>query len=217
MRTVTLNFLTEQLDLAERLRVDRNIMFEPQDLPGRYGRVVKALDHLLGVVGCEAVLGGGWAVWRHGYLGRVTQDVDIILPADRVDPFLRAASFSGFEVLPQPHGRWPKLMHKETAIQVDILPEGARPGTASKPAPTTLPHPMTVGAAGFALRYITLPALVELKLAAGRAKDESDVVELIRVNPGLMDAVRQHLALTHAEYVQAFERLVQRAQEQQDR
>ena len=34
-------------------------MQSPQDLPGRYGRVVKAVDRLLGVVECEAVLAGG--------------------------------------------------------------------------------------------------------------------------------------------------------------
>jgi hypothetical protein len=73
-------------------------MFEPQDLPGRYGCVVCALDHLLDVVNGEAVIGGGWAVWRHGYLGRVTQDIDIVLAADRVDDFLRAAKVAGFDV-----------------------------------------------------------------------------------------------------------------------
>ena len=44
-------------------------------------------------------MAGGWAVWRHGYLGRVTQDVDIVVPAARVDELLRVASVSGFEVV----------------------------------------------------------------------------------------------------------------------
>src|SRR5213078_1871754 len=125
----------------------------------------------------------GWAVWHHGFVGRVTQDVDIVLPADRIDEFLRVAADSGFEVLPQPAGRWPKVLHKDTGVKVDILPEGARPGTASRPAPTTIPAPGAMGAAGWRLHYITLESLVELKLAAGRAKDAADVVELLRVNP----------------------------------
>jgi hypothetical protein len=49
--------------------------------------------------------------------------VDIALAAGQVDEFLRAAAVSGFDVLQPPAGRWPKLMHKETGIQVDILPE----------------------------------------------------------------------------------------------
>lgn len=213
---VTLQSLTEQLELADALLAGRDRMFEPQDLPGRYGRVIRAVDHLLRAVGCEVVLGGGWAVWRHGFHGRVTQDVDIVLAADRIDEFLRAAAVAGFDVLPQPPGRWPKLMHRETNFKVDILPEGQRPGTVSRPAPTTLPHPSALGAAGPTLRYITLPALIELKLAAGRARDEGDVVELVRANPQQIEAVRQHLASAHADYVTAFDRLVQRAHDQRD-
>jgi hypothetical protein len=188
-------------------------MFEPQDLPGRYGRVVKAV-HLLQAIGCGAVVGGGWAVWRHGFLGRVTQDVDILLAAADVDSFLRAAAMSGFELLAQPPGRWPKLVHRETGIRVDILPEGQRPGIPARPAPTTLPAPSAVGASGTMLRYVTLPALIELKLAAGRPRDEGDVAELIRANPGSIDGIRRHLAAIHPDYLVAFDRLATRAQEQ---
>src|SRR5687768_12853045 len=85
--------------------------------PGRYGQVIRALNHLLKVVQCPSVLGGGWAVWRHGFLGRVTQDVDIVLPADALPDFLRTAAVSGFDVLPQQPGRWPKPMHKDTGVQ----------------------------------------------------------------------------------------------------
>jgi len=214
--SAALESLTQQLELVDQLLAGRSHMFEPQDLPGRYGRVIRALDHLLQVVDSEAVLGGGWAVWRHGFHGRMTQDVDIVLPANRVEEFLRVAAFSGFDVLPQLPGRWPKLMHKETDIKVDILPEGERPGTASNPAPTTLPHPAGMGAAGTMLRYITLPSLIELKLAAGRPRDDGDVAELIRANPQEVESIRVHLASVHTAYLAAFDRLEQRAREQRD-
>src|SRR5437762_3135204 len=113
-------------------------MLEPQDLPGRYGSAVKAIDHVLHALDCAAILGGGWAVWRHGFFGRMTQDIDIVLPADRIEEFQRAAAVAGFEVLPQPEGRWPKVRQKETDVKVNILPEGARPGTAARPAPTVI-------------------------------------------------------------------------------
>ncbi|MBI3271886.1 MAG: hypothetical protein HYZ53_23035 [Planctomycetes bacterium] len=216
MANVTLETVTRQLELAEQLWAGRNAMFEPQDLPGRFGRVIRSIDQLLEALGCEAVLAGGWAVWRHGFLGRLTRDVDIVLAADQVDAFLRAASVSGFVVLPQPPGRWPKLLHEETEVRVDILPEGQRPGTASRPAPTTIPHPARMGATRASLKYIALESLVELKLAAGRLGDEHDVVELIRGNPERLDDVRRHLAAVHVDYVAAFERLVERSPEQQD-
>lgn len=212
----SLQGLTSQLELADELLAGRDHMFEPQDLPGRYGRVVKALDHLLKAIGCGAVLGGGWAVWRHGFVGRVTQDMDVLLGSEQVEPLLRAAAMGGFDVLPQAQGRWPKLVHRETGVRVDILPEGQRPGTAAHPAPTTLPSPSAAGASGFTLRYITLPVLIELKLAAGRPRDEGDVAELIRANPRSIDVVRRHLASIHPDYVVAFDRLASRAQEQGD-
>lgn len=208
--------LARQLELAEQLRTRRPAMLAPQDLPGRYGRVVRAVDHLLQAVGCEGVIGGGWAVWYHGYVGRVTQDVDIALPADRIAEVLRVASVSGFDVLPVPEGRWPKLHHKDTGVDVDILPEGGRPGTAAHPAPTTIPHPHVLGAAGPTLRYMSLPALIELKLAAGRARDEGDVVELVRANPEQVASIREHLVRVHTDYVAAFDRLAQRAREQDE-
>jgi hypothetical protein len=214
---VTAQILAAQLEVADRLRAERDKMLEPQDLPGRYGRVIRALDHLIHATGAEAVVAGGWAVWRHGYLGRVTQDVDVVVPADAVQQLLRLASLSGFEVLPGPAGIWPKLRHKESDVSVDILPEGATPGTASHPAPTAIPHPSRLGGQAGRLKYIDLPGLVELKLAAGRARDESDVVELVLANPDRVNAVRRHLETIHARYVQRFDELVARARDQAER
>jgi hypothetical protein len=209
--------LASQLELADLLLAGRDRMLEPQELPGRYGRVIRALDHLLEALGGEAVVAGGWAVWRHGYVGRVTQDVDVVVPAGLVDGLVRAAGVSGFEVLPTSPGMWPRLRHKESDIHVDLLPEGATPGSASKPAPTTIPHPSRLGAQPGSLRYIDLPGLVELKLAAGRARDESDVVELILANPDQIDAVRLRLGAVHAQYVAHFDQLLARAREQTGR
>lgn len=216
MGGTTLEFLTEMVELNEQLLAGRDSMLEPQDLPGRYGRVIRALDHLIQAMGCESVLAGGWAVWRHGFTARVTQDVDIVLAADRVDEFLRVAAVSGFEVLPRRPGRWPKLRHEETGVKVDILPEGAQPGTPDEPAPTTIPHPAKMGGKGGRISYVFLPSLIELKLAAGRLRDQNDVLELIRTNPMLLDSIRQHLATVHPCYVSAFDRLVEQARKQRD-
>ena len=216
MPEITLQALTEQLNICDQLLSGRSKMIQPQDLPGRYGRVVKAVDHRLQVTQCEALLAGGWAVWFHGFLGRVTQDIDIVLPAGRIDDFLQAAAVSGFELLPTVSGRWPKVRHKDTDIQVDILPEGGRPGTASRPAPTTIPSPVSMGVQPGPLHYVPLAFLVELKLAAGRARDEADVVELLRANPQQVEDLRRHLAAVHSDYVDTFERLLQLAREQRD-
>lgn len=210
---LTRETITERLELAEALRLGRSRTLTPQDLPGRYGQVVNALDRVLQSCGCNAVLAGGWAVWRHGFLGRVTQDVDVVVAASDLDDVLQTASVSGFDVPTSPAGHWPKLLHRETQINVDLLPEGARPGTASRPAPTTIPDPRTMGATSGKLSYIELPPLVELKLAAGRIRDEADIVELIRENRDEVIAITQHLEGVHAEYATRFGELVERAEE----
>jgi hypothetical protein len=211
---ITDRLLAEQLELADDLSVGKDRMLEPQDLPGRYGRVIQAVDHLLESIACEAVVAGGWAVWRHGYVGRVTQDVDIVVPADRIDELLQVAAVSGFEVFATPTGLWPKMRHKESDINVDLLPEGRTPGTTARPAPTTIPHPSRLGAKGARLNYIALNGLMELKLAAGRARDDSDIVELVLANPEQVDAIRQHLRDVHQQYLTRFEELVARAAEE---
>jgi hypothetical protein len=199
--------LWQQLQLSDALLAGRTRMLEPQDLPARYGRVIRALDQVIAACNCEAVVGGGWAVWRYGYVGRVTQDVDVVLPAGRLEDFQRAAAMSGFDVLATQPGRWPKLQHRETGIQVDILPEGGRPGTAARPAPTTITHPATMGAVRGSLRYMSLPTLVELKLAAGRLRGEADVIELARENADRLDEIRAHLAGVHPQYAARFDEL----------
>jgi hypothetical protein len=200
--------LAQQLELADVLMAGRIEMLEPQDLPGRYGRVVRAIDRVLAACDCEAVVGDGWAVWRHGYVGRITQDIDIVLPQASVTQSLEAAAVAGFEILSPPQPHWPKLQHKETGIEVDILPEGGRAGTATRPAPSTIPHPARMGASRGILRYISLNSLIELKLAAGRLRDEADVVELLRENRDRIEEIGEHLKFVHPSCTVRFEELL---------
>ena len=211
MQSITSQVLAEQLALADALLAGRDTMLTPQELPGRYGRVVQAIDRVLRAADCEAVVGGGWAVWRHGFVNRVTQDIDVVLPADRIEEFLRVASVTGFQVLASGAGRWPKVLHKETGVQVDILPEGERPGVPPDLAPTTIPSPQQLGAVAGALTYMRIEELVELKLAAGRLKDRADVVEILRANPSKITGIRTHLAAVHDRYVDAFDAIVEEA------
>jgi len=84
---------------------------------------VAALDQVLHACDCESVEGGGWADWRHGYVGRVTQDIDMYCQTGRVDDFLQAASVSGFEVPVRSGGTLAETMSSGYGIDVDILPK----------------------------------------------------------------------------------------------
>jgi len=133
-----------------------------------------------------------------------------VLPADRIEEFLRVASVSGFRVIAAEQGRWPKTIHSGMDTKVDILPEGERPGSKTNPAPTSIPHPSTMGADESTLKYIELPALIELKIAAGRGRDEADVIELMRLNIDQSTKIRQHLTAAHPNYVVKFDQLLER-------
>ena len=200
--------------LAEDLLLMDPAKSQPRELPGGYGRVIVDLERLLQATRTPAVVAGGWAVWRHGYAGRVTQDVDIVVPQAKLDELGRVASVCGFDFLSPPQGRWPKLWHRQTKIEVDLLPEAGIPGTLHRPAPVAIRHPHHYGASEESLRYIPLSGLVELKLGASRAKDIADVIELIHTHPGELTALADHLRSLHASYAERFEQLVQQAQEE---
>jgi len=55
-----------------------------------------------------------------------------------------------------------------------------------------------------------------LKLAAGRGRDESEIIEFIRANPERAEVIRGHLAGVHDQYVTEFDRLLARASEHED-
>ncbi len=198
----------------------------PRDLPGRYGRVVRDLERLLQSTQTLAVVAGGWAVWRHGYVGRVTQDVDIVVPKDKLEELRSVANICGFDFFQPPEGRWPKLVHRQTQIDVDLLPEMGVPGTPSHPAPIAIKHPAAYDAIQGRLEYISLGGLFELKLGASRAKDIADIIELIKVrhsrNHGDNTNVKseelleitEYLASAHTSYAKRFLELIQQAREE---
>ena len=147
-----------------------------------------------------AVVAGGWAVWHHGYAGRVTEDVDVVVARADLDRLKEHAGRFGFEWLPPPEGHWPKYVHAVTGIEVDFLPEGGRPGRPGSLAPTTIRHPEVYGATKERVDYIALEGLVELKLASRRLKDQADVVELIRFNRDRMPDLERYLDGIHPDY-----------------
>jgi hypothetical protein len=72
----------------------------------------------------------------------------------------------------------------ENGVNIDILIAGEFPGDGL-PKPVAFPDPSQAAIAGERFRILSLPKLVELKLASGmsaphRLKDLADVIELVR-------------------------------------
>ena len=95
---------------------------------------------------------------------------------------------------PSPRAR--HLRDTATGVRIEFLVAGQFPGDG-KPKPVAFPDPAQAAVVIDGVRYLGLPALVELKLASGmtggvaRMKDLADVVSLIQVLHLPLDFSRQ--------------------------
>ena len=201
-------------ELAETLRQMTPEQCSPSDLPGRSGKTIKDLERLLLAADALSVVAGGWAVWRHGYAGRVTEDVDIVVAQKDLTRLQELDSSFGFDFFVPPPGRGPKMLHRTTGIEVELLPENGIPGIPSRPAPVAIGNPQRYQAVRGSLAFVPLSGLIELKLGAGRAKDIADLVELIKVHQSDLKSVLEHLASIHSSYVERFSDLIRQADEE---
>jgi len=133
--------------------------------------------------GVKPLVIAGLAVNHHGYM-RVTADVDILVSREEAVPlYRRLKSETG----------WKRDAEgfKNTALGVglDICVEGERtsPGSTEE-----FPSPAELKKVG--VRPLPVPALSELialKVMSGRARDDADVVELLKRHPARATAVRR--------------------------
>jgi hypothetical protein len=140
-------------------------------------RVAQRLDEL----GVPYAVAGGMALFLHGFR-RFTEDVDILVTKDglrliheRMEGLGYVAPFQGSK----------NLRDADTGVRIEFLVAGEYPGDG-KPKPVAFPDPAAVGVERDGVRYLSLPMLIELKLASGltnplRLKDIVDVQELIRL------------------------------------
>ncbi len=140
-------------------------------------RVAKRLEDL----GVPYAVVGGLAMFFHGYR-RFTEDVDILVTKEGLS--LIHAKLEGLGYLP-PFPGSKHLRDTDTGVKVEFLVAGEYPGDG-KPKPVAFPDPAGVRIEGAGVSFLTLPKLVELKLASGisnllRGKDIVDVQELIGV------------------------------------
>jgi len=124
---------------------------------------------------------GGMAMFRHG-LRRFTEDVDVLVTKDGLRKIHDNLSGLGYTHL---FAGSKNLRDTETRVRVEFLITGAFPGDG-RDQPVRFPHPSDVSEEHDGIRFVNLPALVELKLASGmtgqdRMKDLADVQELIKL------------------------------------
>lgn len=140
------------------------------------GKIARRLTEL----GVPYAVAGGMALFQHGYR-RFTEDVDILVTPeglkvihDRLEGLGYVPPFEGSK----------NLRDTETGVRIEFLVSGGYPGDG-QPKPVSFPDPGPVAVEIDGIRCLSLPKLIELKLASGtaawRIKDLGDVQEMIRV------------------------------------
>jgi hypothetical protein len=120
---------------------------------------------------------GDMALVAHGY-SRTTDRVEILVDGNTLERLHLA--------LDDEYGVEGKhLRDTSTGVRIEFLLSGQYPGDG-KPKPVAFPRPDESGIEIDGIRYLQLPAVINLKLASGmtaahRLRDLADVQELIRV------------------------------------
>ena len=152
---------------------------------------------------------GGMAMFHHGYR-RFTEDVDLLVTKDSLQEIHRRLEGLGY--LPVFAGN-KQLRDTDTGVKVEFLVTGEYPGDGL-PKPVSFPNPEECCTLIDDLRVLTLPKLIELKLASGmsnprRGKDLVDVQEMIerlslpadlaeQLNPYVQEKYREIWHIVHS-------------------
>lgn len=131
--------------------------------------------------GIDYAVIGGMALVAHGYV-RFTNDVDLLISKSGLQRIHERLVGRGYR--PAFEGSQKKLRDTETGIEIEFITTGEFPGDG-KPKPVRFPDPKDVAEEREGIRVISLPKLIELKLASGlsaehrRLRDLADVQDLI--------------------------------------
>jgi hypothetical protein len=139
-------------------------------------RALRRLAKRLEQAGIPYAVMGAMAVNLHG-ARRTTDDMDVLLTPEGLERF-REELLGKFYV--QVPGRSRRFVERRSRVGLDILVTGHYPGRGG-PAPFAFPDPTEASQEIEETRVVTLPQLIQLKLAARRYYDFGDVAFLIRV------------------------------------
>lgn len=123
---------------------------------------------------------GGMALDAHGFR-RLTVDVDILVSRESLKTIHERLEGLGYV---PPFAGSKNLRDTESGVRIEFLIAGEFPGDG-KPKPVAFPDPLAVAVEIDGVKYLSLAALIDLKLASGmtnlgRLKDLGDVQELIK-------------------------------------
>ena len=149
---------------------------------GELNQTLALLVQRLKEHGIDYMVVGAIAMIAHGYR-RFTEDIDLVMTSEALDTFHR--ELIGLGYAPKFPGARKRIRSTVDGVSIDVIVSGEYPGDG-KPKPVAIPRPEEASTEIEGVRVVTLPKLIELKLASGmtaphRLRDLADVQELIKV------------------------------------
>ncbi len=161
---------------------------------------MRRLVRRLQKAGIPYAIMGGMAVNAHG-AERTTNDVDVLLTPEGLGLFRQQFVGTAYD---QVAGRPRRFADRKNGVTVDVLVTGRYPGRGT-PGPIAFPDPTEASEEIKKIRVLTLPQLIQLKLAAGRHYDFGDVVYLIRVHQLDESFLEKLHPSLHRDYIECLE------------
>jgi hypothetical protein len=138
-------------------------------------RLAKALSE----IEVDYAVAGAMAMFLHGFR-RFNEVVDVIVTREGLQKIHESLEGRGYL---KPFEASKNLRDTKTGVKIDFLISGQFPGDG-KPGPVSFPIPANASIDKDGIRVVSLPRLVELKLASGQAahriKDLGDAQQLIQ-------------------------------------
>ncbi len=163
-------------------------------------QAMRRLVRRLKKVGIPYAIMGAMAVNAHG-AERTTRDVDVLLTPDGLQRFRQEFVGDAYEPV---QGRTRRFVERQSGVTVYCLVSGLFPGSG-KPGPIAFPDSTTASEEIDKIRVLTLPQLIQLKLAARRDYDFGDVVFLIRTHNLDESFMQQIHTSVHRDFIECLE------------
>jgi hypothetical protein len=149
---------------------------------GTLNKTLSRLSADLGQHGIDYAGIGAVALLAHGY-PRFTEDINLVMTADGLKKFHK--QLVGLGYAPAFPGARKRLRSTVDGVTIEVMTTGEYPGDG-KPKPVSMPEPDKASTEIDGIKFVTLPKLIELKLASGisapdRLEDLADVQELIKI------------------------------------
>ncbi len=189
-------FQYKTFNLDRRLR-EIGMFFQKRD---PVHQALRRLAKRLEKAGIPYAVMGAMAVNLHG-ARRTTDDVDILLTSEGLKRFREELCGKWYDPVP---GRSRRFVERQSGVRIDILLTGGRPGFG-QPTPLRFPDPEQASTEIESTWVLTLPQLIELKLAARRHYDFGDVVFLIRVHELDETFLKKLHATVHQDFIECLE------------